>query len=131
VLGLFATTGLARQFHQATARHAICPDHGEAIHVGGHDDQEHDPEAIAGSADSADGRPMLSSATDPSEHEHEHCLLCSTSRERVSLAPRGHAASSLPGLAAGAAPDESVQTVAHPPPVPTYLFAPKHSPPIA
>ena len=75
ILVAFVGGSLAGYFHQAVERHARCPEHGEAIHVTA------EPAATAQIAAAA-GASWQRPGTEPGTHEHEHCYLCPSSRER-------------------------------------------------
>jgi hypothetical protein len=138
----FLLGNLGSLFHQATTAHTVCPEHGELIHgdseelaaagTASHADRFHhlrvargeDPAAPYQAAESEPDR--VRDRTRAASHEHDHCFVCSPSRERsaapaatspgedaahASRAPLAHAA--VPGSAGRA----------------LYRTAPKTSPP--
>src|SRR5690606_524125 len=115
---VFVAGNLGSLLHEATERHARCPEHGELMHV----------EAAAPGAAGEDARDVAALArpsSDSSEHEHEHCFLCPSSRERACLGPI-HAAALAPvaRFAPPPARAESAPRARH-----VYALAPKNSPP--
>ena len=126
-LCIFLTTNFASVIHRTTVLHATCPDHGEAVHVGGGDVGGLEVRAEgAGFAEMIDGRPGMAGDSSTSCHEHEHCFNCETSRERLILAPDSlvvafeFARRVDVALAIGSS---------YPLSFPLYLLAPKQSPP--
>jgi hypothetical protein len=121
VIMAFLGNSLAGYIHKAVERHARCPEHGEIIHVRGELAQT--PAATAATA--TPGSHARPAAPDESSHEHEHCYLCPSTRERLSTASVASAlfdtVPTLPWMAA--------RTGAEPARSNLYIVAPKTSPP--
>lgn len=141
----FVAGQIGTYVHAAVERHAVCPEHGEIIHVPEHVPDhglpEHGasahglvPHRDSGLADEdarAEASPVVGdalrdAAAASDEHAHEHCYLCPASRESLTPAPSGDAL-------AAAMPD--VVPLALPAVVATsdrarYIIAPKTSPPV-
>lgn len=122
----FLGSSLGSFVHKATERHARCPEHGEVIHVSSASGLAAAAVELAGAPADGLGAVARTPADNAAGHEHEHCYLCPTSRERVGLV----AAHSLllPIHAASSAATPSSH--AAPPSLALYLLAPKTSPPV-
>lgn len=123
-LTVFLGSQLAGALHTATERHAVCPEHGEIIHLS--DDDGNTLALAERSHQSEHGGPEARpSAPLPSEDDHDHCDLCPTSRERGALSsPVAHSVTS-----AELAVDSQVITWRDPSASDLYILAPKNSPP--
>lgn len=132
----FVAGQIGSYLHAAVERHAVCPEHGELIHVPEHGMPADGlvPHRDSGLVDEdarAEASPVVgdalrdgSAASD--EHAHEHCYLCPASRESLTPGPSGNAL-------AAAMPD--VVPLSLPAVVATsdrarYIIAPKTSPPV-
>jgi hypothetical protein len=117
----FLGNSLANYIHKAVERHARCPEHGEIIHVRGELAQT----AADAATPASPGSHALPAAPDEDGHEHEHCYLCPTTRERLSTVSVASAllniAPTLPRLAIHASVAPARSTI--------YIVAPKTSPP--
>jgi hypothetical protein len=121
VVMAFLGNSLAGYIHKAVERHARCPEHGEIIHVRGELAQTPADTAAAASPGSH-ARPV---APDENSHEHEHCYLCPSTRERLSTVSVASVVFDTgPTLARLAVP-----TQAEPARADIYIVAPKTSPP--
>jgi hypothetical protein len=115
--GLLAAAQLLAFSHVALVAHRICAMHGEVVHAG----------AVAAPARHHAAHSATTSAqTDPSEHQHDHCLVMAGARERY-----------VTPLASGADSPALAHTLPHTPsfcagPVlrrALWPLAPKNSPP--
>ena len=107
--------------HLSLAKHAVCPEHGELVHV-----DVHGLEAQAAPSDERPG------AYDPAgpirSDEHDHCAVA-VIRDEPGICPKAFVLRAPPAGAVAssvATPVECVRT----PGVATYLLAPKQSPPV-
>jgi hypothetical protein len=111
--------------HLVFVRHVTCPEHGDLM------DSGHAHEALsapAGVAEASVSLPAVASALLQAESGHDHCLVCTTTRERFVLLPlKGTRAESV------ALPVAFIATVAASPfsPVAVIVLSPKNSPPAA
>lgn len=115
---VFSTYGMLKD--RTEHLHAICPEHGEIIHV--HADHAH-------SADHADT--ALTAAVAASEPSHEEHLHCAWSAARRTDLRDGAEATALFGRVAGDSAPLPAQSRAAVVAVATYRLAPKTSPPAA
>lgn len=106
--------------HFALVRHAICPEHGDVVHVG----ESHVSEFPAEAARDSDG--PIADRHDETEHGHEHCVALSTQRSGAD--PRAHSLR-LEALRWSTPSEVRDATVAEHPAVALLLLAPKNSPP--
>lgn len=104
--------------HTTTAPHAVCPEHGELVHVEGGDDAAGRPHAISGPS-YAEGAPP------GTEHLHEVCAICSAHRVALEVAPPAEVRRRERLVGRGQAP----AGLAEPRATAVYLVAPKQSPP--
>jgi hypothetical protein len=143
----FVAGQIGSYVHAAVERHAVCPEHGEIIHVPehvpehmpdhglpGHGTDGLVPHRDSGLADEdarAEASPVVgdalrdaSAASD--EHAHEHCYLCPASRESLTPGPSGDAlAAAIPEVAALSLPAVVATSDRA-----RYIIAPKTSPPV-
>lgn len=134
----FVAGQIGSYVHAAVERHAVCPEHGEIIHVPEHvpDHGTHGlvPHRDSGLADEdarAEASPVVgdalrdaSAASD--EHAHEHCYLCPASRESLTPAPSGDAlAAAMPDVVPFSLPAVVATSDRA-----RYIIAPKTSPPV-
>lgn len=119
---LLVASQLAGLLHLAAGRHAVCPEHGELVHV-----DEHGPGEID-LAPSETESPAWSGAQGPAApDEHDHCTVAVSRAEPVICA--------VPWAVAMPAPVVAPATVRPPstrprgPGIATWLIAPKQSPP--
>lgn len=116
----FVAGNLASSVHAATERHGRCPEHGEVIHFG-----EETPRADVARTESP-GPVAVDAAGDASPHEHEHCYLCPTARERAGLAAATVATCTVPAEL----PLPRHALAVAPAIADLYIIAPKTSPPV-
>ena len=110
--------------HLLFVRHAICPEHGEAIHS----DPPSEDRATPPSHEGAGAGAALASGAPTAEHAHDHCLARASTRERFALLPTQDVMPVPPLLAV---PLLSPVGVGTEPAVAVLLLAPKNSPPAA
>jgi hypothetical protein len=118
---LFLATQVLVAVHTATVMHAVCPEHGETVHVEGGHGEVH-------ALDDAPHGPTVGGAIPPGdEHLHDLCAVCATQRIAVALTPplvlRWRAQSVERAQAPPVAPSDH-------PGIAVWLIAPKHSPPV-
>lgn len=119
----FVGSNLGTYLHEATERHARCPEHGEVIHVAGEATTPWAPDDTTGqeSTDPSARTP----APDALGHDHDHCYLCPTTRERaVVLAPQPVAVATATTAVRSTIPDHAAIASSD-----VYALAPKTSPP--
>ena len=122
---VFVASQVGSYLHAATEHHARCPEHGELIHV------DAPPAADTAATETApgtthDGHALRNGTHGADSHEHDHCYLCSVSRERLGTVPS--AETTAPVMAAVVAHAQPA-VVAHSGQS-RYVIAPKTSPPL-
>lgn len=127
-IAILLGANLSSYLHKSTERHAVCPEHGELIHVDDHS-------ASSGVQTSARdavverherGIQVRPTESGDSEHEHEHCYLCPSSRDRLHTP---HVALVVGDAIARDYRFDGVRPV-HPDQSAVYALAPKTSPPV-
>jgi hypothetical protein len=121
--GFFLAAQVAISVHTATVVHAVCPEHGELIHLAGHADADSALRAAA------DHRPagLEPEAPVSGEHLHDICFVCTAQRAAMALTtPLALRWREVLVERAHAPPAYAAEI----PPSPRYLFAPKQSPPV-
>lgn len=122
LLAAFGCLQVASLFHAATERHAVCPEHGELVHVS----TDSGVLALAGAGDtSPETRAHAGTPTDQGAHDHDHCYLCPSSRVQASLP----SAETLAAAAPEAHATHGIVATDTPIAAQRYLVAPKQSPP--
>jgi hypothetical protein len=124
LIALLFFAGIADSIHESQAAHAICPEHGEIIHVATRTQPA--PTAHLHAHDC--GQPLVLPGAPDAEH-HDHCVLWSFVRAS-SVALMSRAAPSLwieEPIVARAPERETIRRDG----VPLLLLAPKHSPPVS
>lgn len=110
--------------HLLFSRHAICPEHGEIIHL----DEETSSATLVTPVAKTDSAASFSSRTDGQSagHSHDHCLLISHRRERATLSlSQISLCVATPRVGGAYLP----QDVPRPPSIAIFRLAPKNSPP--
>jgi hypothetical protein len=110
--------------HLLAVRHAICPEHGEAIHS----ESSHEAQAMPATHEDATAHPTLGRGAPLAEHDHDHCLARANTRQRFALWLVPDVMSGSPLVAATLSARLAVRIA---PPVAVLLLAPKNSPPAA
>ncbi len=109
--------------HLLFSRHAICPEHGEIIHL---DEEISSATPVAAVAKSSAASLASSADVRSAEYSHDHCLVASYRRERVTLSSPPTslwiASLSVRGV-------YLLQDVPRSPLVALFRLAPKNSPP--
>lgn len=119
LLGMFVFAQAASVWHEATAEHAICPEHGEVIDVGA-------PDFRSAGAPERPAVPAIALADGAELSSHGHCTLLAHHREQRPLPPP----TDLPGVVVEATPERIGVARGAPADATAILFvAPKASPP--
>jgi hypothetical protein len=120
---LFGNLGGA--LHLALVQHAICPEHGELIHVSA-DTLACAPAPIAPTRAAESGTPLLRKGLPPARDQHEHCAQGIPIRQSSLVLQAAPAWRTVPCECSRPQERETSAPLAS---IPRILLAPKHSPP--
>jgi hypothetical protein len=125
-LTVLCLAGQLGSFAHVLARHVTCVEHGEVIHP---DDARRVQTTAAGSDNlaRADVRTYRASPIDRAIHGHDHCLISSHRRERLTLDALPHSTPIDPPLPVRFGVERDAEPASG---VALFLLAPKNSPPV-
>jgi hypothetical protein len=107
--------------HLVLVRHSTCAEHGDVIH--GPAGEPHEGR-FAESLSSSDG--TVAGTVPQAEGGHDHCLICTTTRERFALTPPVRTSVDQVGPSVSLVSPSHTGAMA---PVAVLVFSPKNSPP--
>lgn len=125
VLVLFGATRISTAVHYAFVQHAICADHGEAIH--GPQASQVSEQGAGGDPDDTTAEPSALASDADDSHDHELCLALRIRRDEVGVVLN---MDSVVGHVAALTAAQPSALEAHRGARAILLWAPKSSPPV-